>query len=288
MRKYPTAAGSFPEIRHNEYMILTPVDPRRALPLTDKGAKRPRALPNGDELKALLDHELARLTELQAAFYADKRHALLVVLQGRDASGKDGTIRTVFGACNPQGCQIAGFKAPTDLELAHDFLWRVHQVVPPRGMIGIFNRSHYEDVLVVRVKELVPRRVWSRRYRQINDFEQMLSENGVVILKFFLHISRDEQREQFLERLTDPTKNWKFRAGDLDDRALWGDYTRAYRDALRKCSTKWAPWYVVPSDNRTARNYLVTRVINDTLTRLKPEYPRAPREILALRTRLGG
>lgn len=254
----------------------------------DGAAKRPRELPNGDELKERLDEELARLTGLQAAFYADRRRALLVVLQGRDASGKDGTIRIVFGACNPQGCEITGFKVPSDAELAHDFLWRVHQAVPPKGMIGIFNRSHYEDVLVVRVRELVPKKVWSKRYQQINDFERMLSENGVVILKFFLHISRDEQRKQLLERLTDPTKNWKFRAGDLEDRALWGDYTRAYRDALRKCSTPWAPWYLVPSDNRAARNYLVTRVINDTLTRLAPEYPRAPRDILALKSKLGG
>lgn len=267
-------------------MILQPVDPARALPLRDRDAKAPKGLPNGEELKRRLGEELERLTALQAAFYADQRRALLVVLQGRDASGKDGTIRTVFGACNPQGCQITGFKAPTPHELAHDYLWRVHQAVPPRGMIGIFNRSHYEDVLVVRVKELVERRTWRQRYRQINDFERMLSENGVVILKFFLHISRDEQREQFLERLTDPTKNWKFRAGDLDDRALWGDYTRAYRDALRKCSTPWAPWYLVPSDSRTVRNYLVTRIINDTLTRLRPQYPRAPREILALKSRL--
>lgn len=263
-------------------MILKAVDPSASLSLTDKGAKAPQDLPSGDELKRLLKIELERLTDLQSAFYADRRKALLVVLQGRDASGKDGTIRTVFGACNPQGCKITSFKAPTEHELAHDFLWRVHEAVPPKGYIGIFNRSHYEDVLIVRVKNLVPRAVWSRRYRQINDFEQMLSENGVVILKFFLHISRDEQREQFLERLTDPTKNWKFRTGDLDDRALWGDYSRAYRDALRKCSTKWAPWYVVPSNNRTARNYLVTRVINETLTRLDPQYPRASKEVLAL------
>jgi len=267
-------------------MILEPVDPDRALPLADSAAKPPKKLPSGDELKRELAREYERLSELQAAFYADRRHALLVVLQGRDASGKDGTIRTVFGACNPQGCHISGFKAPTDLELSHDFLWRVHQAVPSRGMIGIFNRSHYEDVLVVRVKELVPKSVWSKRYRQINDFEQMLSENGVVILKFFLHISREEQREQFLERLTDPTKNWKFRTGDLEDRALWGDFTRAYRDALRKCSTRWAPWYVVPSDSKTTRNYLITRVINQTLERLKPSYPRASKEVLALRDQL--
>ena len=264
-------------------MILKPVDPTQSLPLRDKDAKPPKGLPNGDELKRLLAQEQERLGELQNRFYADRRNALLVVLQGRDASGKDGTIRSVFDACNPQGCQVASFKAPTDLELSHDFLWRVHQAVPARGTIGIFNRSHYEDVLVVRVKNLVPKRVWQHRYRQINDFERMLTENGVVILKFFLHISKDEQREQFLERLTDPTKNWKFRAGDLDDRALWGDYTRAYRDALRKCSTRWAPWYLVPSDHRTARNYLITKVINETLSALKPEYPRASKEVLALK-----
>lgn len=267
-------------------MILNPIDPTRPLPLRDRDAKPPHGLVNGDDLKQRLAQELERLSELQAAFYADRRRALLVVLQGRDASGKDGVIRTVFGACNPQGCQIAGFKAPTELELSHDFLWRVHQVVPPRGMIGIFNRSHYEDVLVVRVKQLVERKTWRLRYRQINDFERMLSENGVVLLKFFLHISHDEQREQFLERLTDPTKNWKFRRGDLEDRALWGDYTRAYRDAIRRCSTPWAPWYLVPSDSRTVRNYLVTRVINDTLAKLKPEYPRAAREVLALKAQL--
>ena len=268
-------------------MILKPIDPSDALPLADGAAKAPKGLPTGDDLKRLLSVEQQRLGELQSAFYADRRHALLVVLQGRDASGKDGTIRSVFDACNPQGCQVASFKAPTDLELSHDFLWRVHQVVPPKGMIGIFNRSHSEDVLVVRVKNFVPKSVWSRRYRQINDFEQMLTENGVVILKFFLHISKEEQREQFLERLTDPTKNWKFRAGDLDDRALWGEYTRAYRDALRKCSTKAAPWYLVPSDNRTARNYLITRVIAETLAGLRPEYPRASKEILALKGQLG-
>lgn len=267
-------------------MILKPVSPSGALPLRDRDAKAPKGLPNGDELKSLLDAELERLTELQAAFYADQRRALLVVLQGRDASGKDGTIRTVFGACNPQGCKITGFKVPTELERSHDYLWRVHQAVPPKGMIGIFNRSHYEDVLVVRVKQLADRSDWRKRYQQINDFERMLSENGVVILKFFLHISREEQREQFLERLTDPAKNWKFRAGDLEDRGLWGDYTRAYRDALRRCSTPWAPWFLVPSDNRTTRNYLVTRLINDTLSRLKPEYPRASKEVLALKSQL--
>lgn len=267
-------------------MLLKPVSASRPPRLSDADAHAPRGLPRGDELKGLLKEELERLSALQSVFYADGRRALLVVLQGRDASGKDGTIRTVFGACNPQGCQVTSFKQPTPLELSHDFLWRVHQAVPALGMIGIFNRSHYEDVLVVRVRDLVPATTWKRRYRQINDFERHLSENGVTILKFCLHISRDEQRQEFLERLTDPTKNWKFRAGDLEDRALWPKYTTAYRDALRKCSTPWAPWYVVPSDNTTVRNYLVTRVINDTLQSMDLRYPRAAREVLALKERL--
>ena len=266
--------------------LLKPVSPRRPPALSDRDAKAPTSLPRGDALKEALAVELERLTDLQAAFYADGRRALLVALHGRDASGKDGTIRSVFGACNPQGCHITSFKAPTPHELSHDYLWRIHQAVPARGMIGIFNRSHYEDVLVVRVKKLVADATWKPRFDQINAFEKHLSENGVTILKFCLHISKDEQREQFLERLTDPRKNWKFRAGDLDDRALWDDYTAAYRDALRKCSTPWAPWYIVPSDSKTARNYMVTRVINETLQEMDLAYPRASREVLALADKL--
>lgn len=266
--------------------LLKPVSPRRPPTLADRDARAPGALPRGDALKEALASEIEKLSKLQSVFYADGRRALLVVLQGRDASGKDGTIRTVFSACNPQGCQVTSFKAPTPLELSHDYLWRVHQAIPPKGMIGIFNRSHYEDVLVVRVKGFVPPEVWRRRYEQINNFEKHLSENGVTILKFCLHISHDEQREQFLERLTDPKKNWKFRAGDLEDRALWTDYTAAYRDALAKCSTPWAPWYLVPSDSTTARNYLVIRVINETLQEMDLTYPRAPKDVLALAAKL--
>jgi PPK2 family polyphosphate:nucleotide phosphotransferase len=269
-------------------MLLRPVSPRRAFSLSDRDARTPKGLSNKSTLSEALEKEQARLGELQQVLYADGRYALLVVLQGRDASGKDGTIRSVFDACNPQGCHVTGFKAPTANELAHDFLWRVHNAVPPKGIIGIFNRSHYEDVLAVRVRKLAPKAVWQARYRQINEFERHLAENGVVVLKFFLHISHEEQREQLLERLTDPTKNWKFNAGDLEDRARWSEYTRAYKDALRRCSTPWAPWYVVPSDNKTTRNYLVTRVITDALSRLRLRYPRAPREVLALKAQLGG
>jgi PPK2 family polyphosphate:nucleotide phosphotransferase len=263
-------------------MILEPVTRRTRLALDDRAAKPPRTLATGEELDEALDREVDELGRLQGTLYADQRYAVLVVLQGRDASGKDGTIKHVFNGCNPQGCRVSSFGIPTDRELSHDYLWRVHAAVPPRGVIGIFNRSHYEDVLVVRVKELVPRHVWRRRYEQINAFERILSENGVVILKFFLHMSRDEQRKQLLERLDDPTKNWKFRANDLKERARWDDYTKAYRDALRRCSTPWAPWFVVPADKKDARNYLVTRTINETLRKLRLRYPRAPKDVLEL------
>lgn len=267
-------------------MRLTPVTRRTPLPLDDRAAVRPKALPPDRVLNERTRELLARLEQLQAMLYADGRHALLIVLQGRDASGKDGVVRKVFGACNPAGCQVTSFRTPTPIELSHDFLWRVHQAVPPKGIIGIFNRSHYEDVLVVRVHDLVPKEVWSRRYEQINDFERMLDAHGVKILKFFLHISHEEQREQLLERLTDPTKNWKFRAGDLDDRALWGVYTKAYRDALKRCSTPWAPWYVVPSDDKDVRDYLIARVVVEALEAIGPRYPKADPKVLRLRRKL--
>jgi len=254
-------------------MLLKPVSPRGALSLSDKAAAPPADLPKGDKLEEKLAKVEERLGELQQVLYADGRHAVLIVLQGRDASGKDSVTATVFDACNAQGVRVNSFKAPTAVELAHDYLWRIHNVVPEKRMIGIFNRSHYEDVLVVRVHNLVPKKVWSKRYDQINEFEKMLSENGVTILKFFLHISRDEQREQLKQRIEDPTKNWKFNAGDLDERKLWDKYNEAYRDALRKCSTPWAPWYLVPADKKKARNYLVAKRIVAALESLKLEYP---------------
>ncbi|NUQ12122.1 MAG: polyphosphate kinase 2 family protein [Gemmatimonadaceae bacterium] len=264
-------------------MNLRPVGPRTRLTLSDRDARRPPAFGDRDAVKSLLAREVERLGHLQERLIASKARALLVVLQGRDASGKDGVIRTVFDGCNPLGVRVTSFGVPTELERSHDFLWRIHAAVPPRGYIGIFNRSHYEDVLVVRVRRLAPRRVWSARYAQINDFERMLSLNGVTILKFFLHVSREEQRERFIDRLHDPEENWKFRAGDLEDRKLWSAYTRAYRDALRKCSTPWAPWYVVPADSKTVRNYLITRVINETLSGLRLRFPRLAPEVRRLR-----
>jgi PPK2 family polyphosphate:nucleotide phosphotransferase len=243
--------------------------------LRDRDAHRPKNAPTGDELDGLIDHETDRIGDLQRVFYADGRYALLIVLQGRDASGKDGTIRHVFHAVNPQGCDVTSFKAPTELERRHDFLWRIHARIPPRRMIGIFNRSHYEVVLVERVHHDMPKRVWSARYEQINDFERMLTENGVIILKFFLHVSRDEQRQRLQDRLIDETKNWKFRIGDLDDRQRWNAYTKAYKGLLSECSTKHAPWYVVPADDKKLRNWLIARVIADTLDGLDLRYPPA-------------
>jgi len=255
-------------------MLLDPVSPDDKLELSDADAAAPKSLPKGDELKEKIEKQLEKLGELQDVFFADNHHALLIVLQGRDASGKDGVVRTVIGACNPSGVRINSFKAPTPNELAHDYLWRIHQVVPEKGHMGIFNRSHYEDVLVVRVHELVPESVWSQRYEQINNFEKMLTENGTVILKFFLHVSQDEQKERLRERVEDTSKNWKFNAGDLDERNLWDKYSEAYRDALTKCSTRWAPWYVVPADSNKARNYLIAKRIVKALEDLNPQYPK--------------
>jgi PPK2 family polyphosphate:nucleotide phosphotransferase len=267
-------------------MQLPPVSRRATVSLDDRSASRPAELPDDGVLGPETKDLLKRLGELQAMLYADGRFALLVVLQARDAGGKDGTVRKVFGACNPLGCQVTSFKTPTPLELSHDYLWRVHQAVPAKGMLGIFNRSHYEDVLVVRVKDIVPKAIWSKRYDQINEFERMLDDNRVKIIKFFLHISPDEQAKRLRDRLSDPKKNWKFRAGDLDDRALWDDYTKAYRDALRLCSTPWAPWYVVPADDKKARNYFIARTVVDTLDALGLRYPKADRDALKLRRKL--
>lgn len=255
-------------------MQLDPVDPESSIGLRDDDAVWDDA-PRKRKLRKKTEKRLARLTKLQSLLYGDGRYALLVVLQGRDAAGKDGTIRKVFGACNPQGCQVTSFKEPTPLERRHDFLWRIHSVIPPRGMVGIFNRSHYEDVLAARVHGTVGKPIWMSRYDQINDFERMLVQNNVIILKFFLHVSRDEQRHRLLDRVEEEDKNWKFREGDLDDRRLWDAYTDAYHDMLRRTSTKAAPWYLVPADDKKLRDYLVTGVVVRALRKLKLRYPEA-------------
>jgi PPK2 family polyphosphate:nucleotide phosphotransferase len=222
-----------------------------------------------DEIKSLLEE----LNKLQYLLYAENKHALLVVLQGMDTSGKDGTIRKVMGGLSPLGVEVKAFKAPHEEELAHDYLWRVHQAVPRRGYVGIFNRSHYEDVLVVRVHDLVPAHTWKKRFEQINQFERILVENDVVVLKFFLHISKKEQKRRLEERLHDPTRYWKLSLKDVEERKYWSDYRQAYEDALTKCSTDWAPWHIVPADHKWYRNLVVAKVIVKALRELDMKFP---------------
>jgi PPK2 family polyphosphate:nucleotide phosphotransferase len=254
-------------------MKLQPVTSKKSIHLGDSDAHPPESLKSGKALEEATAKQVDRISDLQRVLYADARYAVLIILQGRDASGKDGTIRKVFTAVNPQGCTVASFKAPTELEQRHDYLWRVHAQVPARGTIGIFNRSHYEDVLVPRVRGQLDKKEISARYDQINDFERMLAENRVVIMKFMLHISREEQRVRLIERITDPTKNWKFRVEDLEDRERWDDFTKAYKAAIGHTSTTWAPWYIVPADDKDVRDFLVARTIADTMSKLHLRYP---------------
>jgi PPK2 family polyphosphate:nucleotide phosphotransferase len=227
--------------------------------------------------------QLERLAALQDRLWAEARHAVLVVLQGIDSAGKDGVIKKVMTAFNPQGCPVTSFKVPSAEELAHDYLWRVHQHVPKKGEVGIFNRSHYEEVLVVRVHELVPKSEWSKRYDQINAFERMLTETGTTIVKFFLSIDRDEQRERFQARFDDPTKRWKFSMGDLEERKRWDDYQSAFEDALSRTSTDLAPWYAIPANHKWFRDLAVATILAETLAGLKPAYPKPaglPRDLV--------
>ena len=217
---------------------------------------------------------LERLAELQELLYAEAKHAILVVFQAMDTGGKDGAIEFVFSGLDPQGCSVTAFKSPTPIELAHDYLWRVHSAAPPKGMIGIFNRSHYESLLIERVKELVPEKVWSKRYDHVNAFEKMLADEGTTIIKFFLHISKDEQKRRLEARLNEPHKQWKFNPGDLAERKLWDEYMEAYEDAIKRCSQKHAPWYVVPADRKWYRNWVLSDVLVRTLEKLDMKYPK--------------
>ncbi len=225
----------------------------------------------GEEALAKACKELADLQEL---FYAEHKHKILIVFQGMDTAGKDGTIKTLFREVAPQGVRIANFKVPNDEESDHDYLWRVHKQTPAKGEIVLFNRSHYEEVLTVRVHDVVPKKIWERRFDQINCFERMLAEEGATILKFFLHISKDEQKRRLEERLHNPKKGWKFNPGDLTERKLWKEYTKAYEDVLSKTSTGWAPWYIIPSNKNWYRNLAVITIINDALRKLKIAYPK--------------
>ncbi len=239
-----------------------------------------------DEALAQVEKNLARIDALQYLLHAEGRQSLLLVLQGMDAAGKDGVIRKAGSAFNPQGCKAWSFKQPTIEEARHDFLWRIHQAAPARGDIAIFNRSHYEDVLVVRVHELVPERVWKLRYAAINDFERRLHENGTRVLKFYLHISKEEQRERLLARLDDPKKHWKFSAADLAERDLWDDYRSAFEDALGRCSTKFAPWYVIPANRKWYRDLAVSEIVADALQDMNPKPPKVEIDVKSLRAKL--
>lgn len=224
-----------------------------------------------------------RLDQLQEELYAAGTHSVLAIFQGMDTAGKDGAIRSVFRSCNPQGMHVESFKVPTEEELAHDFLWRVHAVTPRRGMLGVFNRSHYEDVLVVRVHSLVPEATWRARYDQINDFERLLAANGTIILKFFLHISKEEQEQRLREREEDVTKAWKLSAGDWREREHWDAYQEAYEDALSRCSTSHAPWHLIPADRKWYRNLAIAEVLVDTLEQQRKGWARRLEQISAAR-----
>jgi PPK2 family polyphosphate:nucleotide phosphotransferase len=223
--------------------------------------------------KAEFTKIVAEISDLQEKLYAEGKQKLLVIIQTTDTGGKDGTIRAIFSGVNPQGVKIASFKVPTPMELSHDYLWRIHQVTPGKGEIVVFNRSQYEDVLAVRVHNLVPETVWSKRYHHIVEFEKLLADEGTTILKFYLHITKEEQAVRLIERIMDPSKTWKFNPGDLDERKLWDVYRKAYEDVLNRTSTPQAPWYVIPANRNWYRNILVATIIRDTLKDLKCKYP---------------
>ena len=232
-----------------------------------------------EKAKAAADELIATLDQLQERLYADGTRALLIVLQGMDTSGKDSTIRSVMSGVNPQGCNVVSFKAPSAEELAHDFLWRVHQRVPPRGHIGIFNRSHYEDVLITRVHGWISGKVAKRRFNQINEFEEMLAENGTAILKCFLHISKEEQKSRLEDRIRDPEKRWKWNSGDLEERKLWEEYMTAFEEVIAATSTDHAPWYIVPANRKWYRNLVVAQLVVNALTAMKISTPPGPKGV---------
>ncbi|RYX80464.1 polyphosphate kinase 2 family protein [bacterium] len=227
-----------------------------------------------EEPIARLAELLERRDELQERLYAEAKQSLLIVLQAMDTGGKDGATKRLLEGMNPAGIRVASFKVPSKLEMAHDYLWRIHAQAPEAGCIGVWNRSHYEDVLIARVHELVPKKTWRKRYGQINDFEEMLTENGTTILKFYLHISKDEQKERLQARLDDPAKHWKFSTGDLAERKFWDEYQKAFEDALNECSTDAAPWHIVPANHKWARDIAIAEKVTATLEAMNPKYPK--------------
>lgn len=251
-------------VKPGEKVVLADIDPN------EKTLYKSYDKPKGYEKLLALNEELEYLQELM---FAEGKHKVLIVLQATDTGGKDGTIRHVFEGVNPAGVRVAPFKKPTEEELAHDYLWRIHKQTPRSGEIVIFNRSHYESVLVERVKKIAPREVWSKRYRHIKEFEKILTDEGTTILKFYLHISKEEQKERLQERLDRPEKNWKFNPGDLEDRKLWNQYQTAFQDMVNKTSTEDAPWYVIPADRKWYRNLLISTIIIEKLKSLDMQFP---------------
>jgi PPK2 family polyphosphate:nucleotide phosphotransferase len=262
-------------------MIDSPylVKPGKKVDLNDISPSDTGSFSNKKDALEAIAKNLDDLRRLQSVFYAWGRKSLLVVLQAMDAGGKDGVVSHVFSGVNPQGCIVHSFKVPTELESRHDFLWRIHAAAPPRGMIGIFNRSHYESLLVERVEELTPKSVWSERFDSINAFEKMLSDEGTVILKFHLHISKEEQKKRLKARLDQPDSRWKFSSGDVKERRKWDDYREAYNDLLSRCSTHEAPWFVVPSNHKWFRNWVVSDTLVRTLKKLDPKYPKPAEDL---------
>jgi PPK2 family polyphosphate:nucleotide phosphotransferase len=250
------------------------VKPGKKAKLSDRDPGDTSSFKNEEHAKAKLAEDIVVIDKLQDRLYAEGQRSLLVILQGMDTAGKDGTIRGVFNQTGPLGVSVTAFRQPSEEERAHDFLWRAHLAAPRRGTIGIFNRSHYEDVLVVKVRKIAPGKEIDKRYDQINDFEKILTQNGTTILKFMLHISKKEQRERLQERLDDPDKHWKFNPGDLEDRKLWDDYQDAYDTMLERCSTDHAPWRVIPADHKWARNAVIAGVVRETLEEMNPQYPK--------------
>ena len=266
-------------VRPGARVVLAEIDPGATPGFANGGDKNGRK----ERAAAELAEDVARIARLQELLYAENQRSLLVVLQAMDTGGKDGVIRNVFSGVNPQGCHVTSFKKPSEAEADRDFLWRIHAAVPPKGEIGVFNRAHYEDVLIVRVHNFVPERVWKKRYAMINEFEHYLAENHVTILKFFLHIDKDEQKERLQARLDDPSKHWKFNAGDLAERQHWDAYQRAYEDALAQCSTPATPWFVVPANKKWYRNWAIGRIVRETLEAMDPKPPKGvvdPRSIV--------
>jgi PPK2 family polyphosphate:nucleotide phosphotransferase len=249
------------------------VDPGEKIRLKDIDPDDSEHYEGEEDVAEEFERHRQRIEDLQERLYAECKQSLLIVLQAMDTGGKDGTIKAVFSGVNPQGCHVWSFKVPSVEEAAHDFLWRYHLKTPAKGMITIFNRSHYEEVLIVRVHDLKPKELWREHYGHIKDFERTLAENGTAIIKFFLYISRDEQKRRLLKRLQNPHKHWKFSSEDLVERKLWDDYLEAYEDAVNKCSTKYAPWYVVPANKKWYRDLVIARTIADTLEAMNPRFP---------------